>query len=197
MEQVLKRYGVTHRSATPYHPQTSGQVEITNRGIKRILERIVGINRKEWSEKIDDALWAFRTAYRTPIGTKPFKFVYGKARHLPVEIEHKAFWALKSMNMDLLRAGEKRFMQLHELEELRDDAYETSTDYKLKTKRLHDRKIKEKRHFKTGDKVLLFNSHLKLFPGKLKSRWTGPYVISKSLNMEPSNYTPRTGDCSR
>jgi hypothetical protein len=95
MEKVLKRYGVTHRLATPYHSQTSEQVEITNQGIKMIFERRVGINRKGWSEKLDDAHWAFRTAYKTPIGTTPFKLVYGKACHLQVEIEHKAFWAFE------------------------------------------------------------------------------------------------------
>jgi transposase len=84
MEKVLKRYGVNHRLETPYHPQISGKVVITNRGIKRILERTVGINRKEWPEKLDDALWAFRTAYKTPIGTTPFKLVYGNACHFPV-----------------------------------------------------------------------------------------------------------------
>ncbi|GJX51821.1 reverse transcriptase domain-containing protein, partial [Tanacetum coccineum] len=77
-----------------YHPQTSGQVEVTNRRLKRILERTVGENRASWSDKLDDALWAFRTAYKTPIGCTPYKLVYGKSCHLPVELEHKAYWAL-------------------------------------------------------------------------------------------------------
>ncbi|GJT09725.1 reverse transcriptase domain-containing protein [Tanacetum coccineum] len=93
--RVMSKYGVTHRLSTPYHPQTSGQVEVTNRGLKRILERTVGENRASWSDKLDDALWAFRTAYKTPIGCTPYKLVYGKACHLPVELEHKAYWALK------------------------------------------------------------------------------------------------------
>ena len=96
MEKVLQRYGVTHKLATPYHPQTSGQVQITNKGIKRILEKIVRLNKKDWSKKLDDALWAFRTAFKTPIGTTPFHLLYRKACHLPVEIEHKAYWALKA-----------------------------------------------------------------------------------------------------
>nr|GEY99021.1 reverse transcriptase domain-containing protein [Tanacetum cinerariifolium] len=93
--RVMQKYGVTHRLATPYHPQTSGLVEVSNRGLKRIMERAVGENRVTWSDKLDDALWAFRTAYKTPIGCTPYKLVYGKVCHLPVELEHKAYWDLK------------------------------------------------------------------------------------------------------
>ncbi|GJY69885.1 reverse transcriptase domain-containing protein [Tanacetum coccineum] len=89
--KVMLKYGVTHRLSTAYHPQTSGQVEVSNRGLKRILERTVGENHASWSDKLDDALWAFRTAYKTPIGCTPYKLVYGKACHLPIELEHKAY----------------------------------------------------------------------------------------------------------
>ncbi|XP_076911777.1 uncharacterized protein LOC143569858 [Bidens hawaiensis] len=115
LEKALSRYGVHHRFSTPYHPQKSGQVEVTNRGIKRILEKTVSQNRKDWSKKLDDALWAFRTTYETPIGTTSFKVVYGKVCHLPVELEHKAYWALKSANVDPKCAGKTslvRFMSL-------------------------------------------------------------------------------------
>ncbi|GJY11693.1 reverse transcriptase domain-containing protein, partial [Tanacetum coccineum] len=91
--KVMLKYGVTHRLSTTYHPQVSGQVEVSNRGLKRILKRTVGENRAFWSDKLDDALWAFRIAYKTPIGCTPYKLVYGKACHLPVELEHKAYWA--------------------------------------------------------------------------------------------------------
>ncbi|GJX10642.1 reverse transcriptase domain-containing protein [Tanacetum coccineum] len=121
-DKVMSKYGVTHRLSTPYHPQTSGQVEVTNRGLKRILERTVEENRASWSDKLDDALWAFRTAYKTPIGCTPYKLVYGKACHLPVELEHKAYWALKHANFDLKTAGDHRKLQLNELSELRDQA---------------------------------------------------------------------------
>nr|GEZ88245.1 hypothetical protein [Tanacetum cinerariifolium] len=90
-EKVMQKFGVTHRLATSYHPQTSGQVEVSNHGLKRILERTVGENRASWSDKLDDALWAFQTAYKTPIGCTPYKLVYGKACHLPIELEHKAY----------------------------------------------------------------------------------------------------------
>nr|GEW35488.1 hypothetical protein [Tanacetum cinerariifolium] len=99
--KVMLKYGVTHRLATPYHPQTSGHVEVSNRGLKCILERTVGENHASWSDKLDDALWAFRTAYKTPIGCTPYKLVYGKTCHLPIELEHKAYWALKHANFDL------------------------------------------------------------------------------------------------
>ncbi|GJV29247.1 reverse transcriptase domain-containing protein [Tanacetum coccineum] len=101
-------YGVTHRLTTAYHPQTSGQVKVSNRGLKRIKERTVGENRASWSDKLDDALWAFRTAFKTPIGCTPYKLVYGKSCHLPIELEHKAYWALKHANFDLKTAGDHR-----------------------------------------------------------------------------------------
>ncbi|GJS87275.1 reverse transcriptase domain-containing protein [Tanacetum coccineum] len=176
--KVMLKYGVTHRLSTAYHPQTSGQVEVSNRGLKRILERTVGENRTSWSDKLDDALWAFRTAYKTPIGCTPYKLVYGKACHLPIELEHKAYWALKHTNFDLKTAGDHRKVQLNELNELRDEAYENSLIYKEKTKRIHDSKIKN-RVFNVGDRVLLFNSRLKIFSGKLKTRWSGPFTITQ------------------
>nr|GEU37589.1 reverse transcriptase domain-containing protein [Tanacetum cinerariifolium] len=174
--KAMQKYGVTHRLSTPYHPQTSGQMEVSNRGLKRILERAVGENRASWSDKIDDALWAFRTAYKTPIGCTPYKLVYEKACHLPVELEHKAYWALKYANFDLKTAGDHRKIQINELNELRDQAYENSLIYKEKTKRIHDSKIKNS-VFNISDRVLLFNSRLKIFFGKLKSCWFVPFTI--------------------
>nr|GEW03389.1 reverse transcriptase domain-containing protein [Tanacetum cinerariifolium] len=149
-------------------------VEVSNHGLKRILERTVGENRASWSDKLDDALWAFRKAYKTPIGCTPYKLVYGKACHLLIELKHKAYWGLKHANFDLQTVGDHKKVQLNEL---RDQAYENSLIYKEKTKRLHDSKIKD-RVFNIGDRVLLFNSRLKIFSGKLKSRWSGPFTIS-------------------
>ncbi|GJX55036.1 reverse transcriptase domain-containing protein [Tanacetum coccineum] len=118
IEKTMKRYGVNHRFSTSYHPQISGQVENTNRDLKRILEKTVKDNPAIWSRKLDDALWAFRTAYKTSTGTTPYKLIYGKNCRLPFEIEHRAYWALKNCNPDLIAAGEKRMFQLHELNEL-------------------------------------------------------------------------------
>nr|GEV88985.1 reverse transcriptase domain-containing protein [Tanacetum cinerariifolium] len=176
--KVMSKYGVTHRLATAYHLQTSGQVEVSNRVLKRILERTVGENRASWSDKLDDALWAFLTAFKTPIGCTPYKLVYGKSCHLSIELEHKAYWALKHANFDLKTAGDHRKIQLNELNELRDQAYENSLTYKERTKKLQDSKIRN-RIFNVGDRVLLFNSHFKIFSKKLKIRWSGPFTITK------------------
>ncbi|GJT63930.1 reverse transcriptase domain-containing protein [Tanacetum coccineum] len=104
--KVMLKYGVTHRLSTAYHPQTSGQVEVSNRGLKRILERTVGENHASWSDKLDDALWAFRTAYKSPIGWIRTKAIYMKACHLPIELEHKAYWALKMQTLSPQQAGD-------------------------------------------------------------------------------------------
>ena len=151
--------GVDHRVATPYHPQMSGQAETSNKQIKNILQKTVNAMGKGWKSKLPEALWSYRTAYKTPIGMTPYQLVYGKTCHLPVELEFKSHWAIKRWNMDLQSAGTKRQIQLAELDEWREKAYHSSKLYKEHTKCWYDKRIKIKQ-FKAEDKVLLFDSRI-------------------------------------
>jgi transposase InsO family protein len=136
-KKCFSKLGIEHRVSTAYHTQANGQVETSNRQLKSILNKTIEKGGKDWSKKLDGALWAYRTTFKTPICLTPYQFVYGKACHLPVELEHKAYWAIKEMNLDLDVAVVKRRIQISELEEMRLKAYENASIYKERIKKCY------------------------------------------------------------
>jgi transposase InsO family protein len=143
-KKCLSRLGIEHRVTMAYHLQTNGQVKTSNRQLKSILNKTIEKGGKDWSKKLDRALWAYRTAIKTPIGMTPYQFVHGKAYRLPVELEHKAYWATKEMNLDLGAGVVKRRIQISKLEEIRLKAYDNASIYKERIKRWYDKRFKKK-----------------------------------------------------
>ena len=122
--KLMSRYGVRHAMGLAYHPQSNGQAEISIKEIKNILEKTektMNISRKDWSIKLDDELWAYRTTYKSPIEMSPYRIVFVKACHLPLELEYKAMWVIKKLNFYCQVVKEKRLLQMNELEELRNE----------------------------------------------------------------------------
>ena len=126
------------------------------------MQKTVNRSRKNWSKKLDDALWAYRTAYKNPMGMSPYKMVYGKAYHLPLKLERKSYWAIKELNYEFKLAAEKRLFDISSLDEWRTQAYENAKLFKEKVKRWHAKRI-QKREFNVGDHVLQYNSRLRFF----------------------------------
>jgi transposase InsO family protein len=137
--KALSEVGVDHWIVIPYNPQTSGQAETSNKQIKTMLQKIMNQMGISWRSKLSEALWAYRMAYKTPIDMTPYQLVYRKTCDLPVELEHKAFRAIKKWNMDHKVAGTKRKIQIAKLEEWREKAYHSAKLYKERTKRWNDK----------------------------------------------------------
>ena len=141
---LLKKYGVHHCITTLYHPQANGQVEVSNREVKSILKKIIRPDGKDWAHKFPGTLWAYWIAYKTPTRISPFQLIFRKACHLSIELEHRAYWAIKKLNLPLCKAGKQWLLQLQELQELRHDAYENTAIYKEKTNAFHGSHIRQR-----------------------------------------------------
>eukprot|EP00253_Pinus_taeda_P006309 PITA_06309 len=173
---TLHKYHIQHRMTTPYHPQANGQVESTNKVLEAILTKIVKDNWKDWSQRLPEALWAYRTTWRNTTGFSPYELVYGKNAVFPVEFEIKTLRTALAVNIDLTDVQTARLQQLLELDEKRLDAIHQTNMIQQQRMKWHEKIIKHKQ-FQKGNWALLYDSRFENFRGKLRTRWLGPYEV--------------------
>jgi hypothetical protein len=178
---ILENYHIKHRVTSPYHPQENGQVESTNKVLEAILTKTVSTNRQNWATELPNALWAYRTMWHNTTGYSPYHLVYGKEPIFPIEFEIKTLRMAQEIGLDLTEAHKQRLQQLNELDEARMSALERTTVIQQQRANWHDKHIKKK-SFQKGDWALLYDSRFQDFPGKLQTRWLGPYEINEVHN---------------
>eukprot|EP00253_Pinus_taeda_P028586 PITA_28586 len=179
-KDMLQKYHIKHKMTTPYHPQVNGQVESSNKVIEAILTKTIKENRKDWFQRLPEALWAYRTTWRNTTGFSPYELVFGKNVIFPVEFEIKTLRTALDVNLDLTDAQIARLQQLQQLDEKRLDVVHQTTMIQQQRSRWHDRTIKQKQ-FQKGDWALLYDSRFENFQGKLRTRWLGPYEVDTAF----------------
>lgn len=176
MQKLVDQYKIKHQKSTPYHPQANGQVESTNKVIEAILTKIVHLHRKDWVEKLPEALWAYITTWRNTTRHTPYELVYGKQVLLPIEFQIQTYKTIVQLDLDLSEAQKQRMTQLNELDEIKEEAFQRTSLVQQQRSIWHDKYIKE-RKFQLGDWALLFDSKFKNFQGKFQTHWLGPYEV--------------------
>ena len=175
---TLNNYHVQHKITTPYHPQANGQVENSNKIIESILTKTIASHRRDWAARLPEALWAYRTTWRSTTGYSPYQLVFGKQPIFPIEFEIQTLRTAQEVGLDLNEAQINRLRQINELDEIRLSALENTALIQQQRAKWHDALIKNK-VFHEGDWALLYDSRFQDFPGKLQTRWLGPYEIQK------------------
>eukprot|EP00253_Pinus_taeda_P028534 PITA_28534 len=178
---TLNSYHVQHKITTPYHPQANGQVESSNKIIEAILTKTIASHRCDWAARLLEALWAYRTTWRSTTDYSPYQLVFGKQPIFPIEFEIQTLRTTQEVSLDLTKAQINRLQQINELEEIRLSALQNTALIQQQRSKWHDALIKNK-FFHEGDWALLYDSRFQDFPGKLQTRWLGPYEIQKVLD---------------
>eukprot|EP00253_Pinus_taeda_P036604 PITA_36604 len=189
---TLNNYHVQHKITTPYHPQANVQVESSNKVIESILTKTIASHRRDWAARLPEALWAYRTTWRSTTGYSPYQLVFGKQPIFPIEFEIQTLRTAQEVGLDLSEAQINRLQQINELDEIRLSALQNTSLIQQYRAKWHDALIKNK-VFHEGDWALLYDSRFQGFPGKLQTRWLGPYEIQKVHDNETLTLTTIDG----
>lgn len=168
VEGLVEEYNIKHRKSTPDHPQANGQVESTNKVIEGILTKIVHLHRRDWAERLPEALLAYTTTWRNTTRHTPYEIFYGKQVLFPIEFQIRTLKMVAQLGLDLSKAQKHRLEKLNELDEIRQEAVQKTSIVQQQRAKWHDKYIKDKR-FQVGDWALLFDSNFKDFQGKFQT----------------------------